>query len=446
MRRGWTLLLAGAVLAGAVFAEDPPKPGKCATCDGAKQVKCFSCGGKIGAQVPCPACPDGGFACPGCQGTGTLQCPACGGAGKAGVDSLKCLVCAGGGKLDCLLCDKGRIKCVRCKGTGKVALECPTCGRTGHLRCPDCAGYAKEAKCPACNGTHQEKCPACGGSGDQPKQCDRCLGYGVQPCNRCYGHGKAICTQCGGVGKTHKSSDASGKKMEACDACGGKGYTPCDPCKGRGVMPCESCKGKPVDKVPCAWCGGSKTIPCRRCATLGTYWTGKEEHTGVVLTVFPCQDLEPQFSLGLKATANLADYRVWRVIVDGRGGTAPFQLGGSDGFQIVGVLANDAEAGSIDPATLFAPDMLKTLARRLPTWGAAVDAFDSPFKLPAKGIGVRLWVSEKTLPADAKAIRVRLTTNPTITSDLLPKPLTVDAWVSLNVAAAQAQAPPPKKK
>ncbi len=443
MRRGWTTLVAVAVLASVLFADDPPKPGKCATCDGTKQVKCFSCGARSGAQVPCPGCPDGAFACPGCHGTGTLQCPACGGVGKAGVDKLKCLVCNGGGKLDCLLCDKGKIKCARCKGTGKVPLECPTCSKSGHFRCPDCSGYAKEAKCPACNGTHAEKCPACGGSGDEAKTCERCLGYGVQPCNVCYGHGRAICPQCGGVGKYRKGG---GDKMtDKCDTCSSKGWMPCSSCKGKGAMQCEACKGKPAGKVPCWWCAGQKTIPCRRCAQLGTYWTGKEERTGVVLTVFPCQDLEPQFALGLKATANLADFRVWRVIVDGRQGTAPFQLGGQDGYQISGVLANDAEAGGLDPAGLFAPETQKTLERRLPTWGAAPDSYSSPFKLPDKGIGVRLWISDRSLVADAKAIRLRLRSDSSVATDLLPQPLTVDAWIAINVAAAQAQAPPKKK-
>ncbi|GEM_PF-1746659 len=421
----------------ALLAQDPPK-GKCSTCNGQKQVKCFSCDGKTGSQVACPACPDGGFPCPGCQGAGTLMCISCGGGGKAGGDQLKCCTCGGGGKLDCLLCDKGNVPCTRCKGSGKVSMECPTCAKSGHLRCPECSGYATAAKCPPCGGSKQEKCPGCAGQGELPKPCDVCKGHGKQPCGTCYGHGKQSCTQCLGGGKYHKSGDARENVMDKCDQCGTKGCQPCATCKGKGLEKCAQCQGKGGAKAPCWWCAGAKSIPCRRCAGETRYWTGKHEASGVVVTVLPCQDLEPQFSLGLKDSAGLTDYRVWRVILDGREGAAPFQLGGADGFALIGVSPSSTEVATLDTASLFAPETIASLERKLPSWGGHADAFQAPVKVQPKTVEVRFVVSDRSLGTDATVFRLRLNTDSSQVSELEAKPLTVDAWIAICAGAAKA--------
>jgi hypothetical protein len=89
---------------------------KCSACEQGWIDPCYSCLGKGGDSIPCPA-----GACQNCNFTGSiiLNCPQC--------NNLK--------KIKCNKCQDGYITsiCELCNGKGSIWKECRPCNGTGEI-------------------------------------------------------------------------------------------------------------------------------------------------------------------------------------------------------------------------------------------------------------------------------------------------------------------------
>jgi hypothetical protein len=114
----------------------------------------------------------GEIQCKKCDGNGDIPCAACD--GKDGMFSpgqIECEHCDGNGEKDCDACEHGQIECKKCDGNGKLG-QCKNCKGKGTL------GPCKNVECH----DGRVKCIRCKGSGDRPK-----------------GEGKALCGECSGL-------------------------------------------------------------------------------------------------------------------------------------------------------------------------------------------------------------------------------------------------------
>lgn len=137
--------------------------------------------------------------CPRCHGTCSVECDACYGTGQR---IIECRYCKGTGT--CKYC-KGEkeIPCPRCKGKGYIIRRVLVPGEGGGMR-------TKRVDCPDCR-RGRIKCPKCKGSG----KCSKCYGTGIikaGKCSKCQGTGKVKCPYCGGTGKIKgKDRESKGK-------------------------------------------------------------------------------------------------------------------------------------------------------------------------------------------------------------------------------------------
>ena len=127
---------------------------KCLHCNGAGTMICDACLGTKKARIKCEYCEKKKpMVCPRCKGNYKVRaftCNVCGGTGKVFLQPVmrkgRCLACGGSGKKACSFCDKGKIPCRRCGGTGFRTTPCTKC-KDGILECPDCLGKGyKEAE------------------------------------------------------------------------------------------------------------------------------------------------------------------------------------------------------------------------------------------------------------------------------------------------------------
>lgn len=408
---------------------------KCATCNGAKQVKCYQYGGKQGGQGPCAAClGTGGAPCQVCSGSYSRQCGNCSGTGR--LRSFKCAVCEGVGSHPCKVCDKGRAKCRVCAGSGETPVNCDACRKTGKLPCPECA--AMSVPCAGCEGSALEKCAACYGKGEAPTSCSACGGLGAAPCTPCNAFGTIACTQCEGLGAKPSMMPDQREVLQGnpCRVCAKAGELKCSGCKGRGTTACATCAGKGTAVAACWLCDGQKTMPCRRCGVART-WRGQSTDRGVRCVVFDCSTFQPQLAQGLKRVVHLGDFAVWRVVIDAREMRQRFALGGPDGWELVLVSSSGAEVPMKDAYEGLSPEQMKGLERWLQGNGDAAEALKRPFGVAGGDVRTCLMLTPFESARDATAFRLRCPTDPSISPvDLTGGEVYWSHWVQERLLAA----------
>lgn len=307
----------------------PAEDAKCSTCAGKGEASCFACNAKGTIDAPCAICLTRADAsCFACAGKGNVACGKCGGSDLAGhkADAQNCHVCRGKKTIECQVCVKGKVPCGTCKGASKASRGCPVCAGAKKFPCPDCAAGAKADPCGACQGAKQEKCPVCLGAKEVPAPCMACRGGSVNPCSACQGLGIVLCPNCNLVG--HEDT-------RTCTKCNGKAYKPCVTCKGRGTAACQTCSGQGTKRA-CWACLGSGTIGCRRCAEPVQMWSAKDEASGVRVTVLPVPAFEPYVLAALREAFPTYQPVLWRVVVDAREAKPKFELGGANGWKLIG--------------------------------------------------------------------------------------------------------------
>lgn len=177
--------------------------------------------------------------------------------------ATRCDVCDGSGRVDCKVCDEGRVNCSNCDGSGRVSrmkeTQCQRCNGTGHVDCPRNGSFKMEGmwynQLHVYYGKHVQMCSnGCangivyGAFGMMP--CPKCKG-GCIPCETCSGSGKVKCGACDG-----KRSLMESVRVD-CSRCNGSGLASC------GVPGC--CLGK----VKCSACGGSGKSKTNDCCSAG---------------------------------------------------------------------------------------------------------------------------------------------------------------------------------
>ncbi len=428
--RALAFLWVAAVGATALWAED-----KCATCNDAKQVKCYQYGGKQGSQGPCSAClGTGGDPCQVCSGSASRECTNCGSSGQ--IRGFKCAVCEGAGRHPCKVCDKGRAKCSVCNGSGETPVNCDACRKTGKLACPECA--ALSVPCSGCQGTALEKCAVCNGKGEAPIFCSACKGLGKNPCGPCGAYGTIPCTQCEGLGaKAGKMPDGHEVLQgNPCRVCNKAGELKCSGCKGKGTSACATCTGKGTAMAACWLCEGQKAIPCRRCGTARS-WRGQSADRGVRCVVFDCSTMQPQLAQGFKGMLHLGDFAVWRVVIDAREMRQRFALGGPDGWELVLVSSSGAEVPMKDAYEGLSPDQMRGLERWLQGQGDVAEALKRPFGVAGGDVRTCLMLTPFESAKDATAFRLRCPTDPSVSQvDLTSNEVYWSTWVQERLLAA----------
>ena len=106
--------------------------------------------------------------------------------------------------------------------TIRLLRPCPSCRRTGKIKCDRCKGQGRISQhfpCPICNGVASK-----------------------EPCENCTGTGRIVCPQCGGRG-TWWVNTGGFLLRHRCGHCKGKGWMKCKPCNGRGSINCPGCNG-----------------------------------------------------------------------------------------------------------------------------------------------------------------------------------------------------------
>lgn len=97
------------------------------------------------------------------------------------------------------------------------------------------------------------------------KDCDVCLGMGIEQCSYCSGLGYNECPVCHGV------------KDQKCKRCDGAGLVfdqKCTSCEGTGVGTCKSCSGMSID---CKQCAGIGHFNCKKCKGVGKIFYSKQD-------------------------------------------------------------------------------------------------------------------------------------------------------------------------
>lgn len=432
MRLFARLIACGVLLtsAGIVLSDD-----SCDLCGGSKQVKCFQFQGKGGMGVVCPAClGNPTTACMQCQGTGTRPCMVCNSTGQ--IRGFKCLFCKGNGKIDCSLCDRGKVKCPVCDGDGTVAVDCDLCKKTGKLPCPECS--AMQVPCNSCQGTSAEKCPACGGKGKVTTLCATCGGRRNDPCAPCSGYGSLVCQQCGGLGASTRRNYEGAEVLQGnpCRACNGAGRLKCAACKGKGCTPCQDCAGKGTTPADCWLCEGQKAIPCRRC-TVAKCFRGKHPQEAVRVSVFRAGTFQPQIAQGLKNQLKMGDLAVWRIVIDAKECNKRFSLGGEDGWELVLVNAAGTEVRMTDAYAGLSPEKIAILEKLLVANGDDAEALKRPFRVVNGTVRTCLAIAPKEAGDDVALARLRLPKDTTIQPlDLMGSDVYWNLWVKERVLAA----------
>jgi len=134
----------------------------CADCAGQGRQLCAGCEGKGKRRElrSCDACnATGQRTCPACKGTGDVKCKKCKGTGTITMkrrdsgtfdkrETKQCPTCHGSGKQDCRKCEGGRLRCTKCKGTGRGEFPgpCSECGGTGDKPCATCGETGSRKK------------------------------------------------------------------------------------------------------------------------------------------------------------------------------------------------------------------------------------------------------------------------------------------------------------
>ncbi len=135
----------------------------------------------------------------------------------------ECPVCNSAGKIVCNCNENSELSCPNCHGTGVVSVR-KTTSQTYEVPC-DYAGCNKG----------KVRCGICGGTG---KNADGTV------CKACHGTGRSTCHVCGGVGKIKRVKQETWLEHEQCHICGGRGMVECYQCHGTKERVCPECKGK----------------------------------------------------------------------------------------------------------------------------------------------------------------------------------------------------------
>ena len=196
--------------------------------------------------------------CDTCNGTKRVICPTCNPNGINTTGKIDCPVCGGDGKINCqnhhtttegacTVCEKGKITCLTCSGTGTCQdclndEKCNTCGGVGKLYCDICGNTGRVYPCYECGSETVEdadpNCQVCGGTG------------GEVDCPNCYGGTEGyVCPECGGG---------------TCLSC--KGEKKCSDCDGTGKITCTTCNGNYSGKTSsCTTCNTTHGINVSKC-------------------------------------------------------------------------------------------------------------------------------------------------------------------------------------
>lgn len=138
--------------------------GFCPKCYGSKKEDCSNCDrGVESLQMPCPQCVAGMMKCPKCHGGQWLECDNCKGTTKVTVTNyvsrgatrelrsrlVDCDKCRNWwnirrGFVECDDCKNGEIPCTKCKKKGTVPVKriCPVCEK-GKVACAGCQGTGR---------------------------------------------------------------------------------------------------------------------------------------------------------------------------------------------------------------------------------------------------------------------------------------------------------------
>lgn len=134
----------------------------------------------------------------------------------------ECSVCAGSGKIPCTCNDNYEIACPNCNGKG-VSSRRVTASQKFEVPCdhPQC----QKGKVP---------CGVCNGTGKTPQG---------ESCSHCQGSGRVNCPVCKGLGRVERVKQESWLEHETCHICNGRGLTACPYCHGTKERTCPDCKG-----------------------------------------------------------------------------------------------------------------------------------------------------------------------------------------------------------
>jgi len=141
--------------------------------------------------------------------------------------SLKkeCPTCTGAGRIACSCNENHELVCPNCSGKGVVARQV-TATQKVEMPCDNPQCQKGKVTCGVCNGTGQTADGAA--------------------CKACHGTGKTDCPVCGGLGRIRRLKQESWTEHETCHVCNGRGMVECYLCHGEKERVCPTCKGDGV--------------------------------------------------------------------------------------------------------------------------------------------------------------------------------------------------------
>lgn len=271
------LIATGLPASGEPDSTDPPHDSSCVLCEGGDWLECRRCETKGTTTASCGVC----------SGTKKVHCRFRGSIGEGenrfplacDKGKISCINCLGSGKINwkvgppdpCRVCTRGKVPCPYCNGKakipcsycsakGKVTGVCEACLGMRHYPCP--STQVKSA-CKACRDKKKISCPSCLGRKRVRTLCKECYGLGLDLCGECFA-GRAICDKCSGSGKLRYTSGGRRAGTEKCDRCRTRGWAKCSHCKAKGHNDCspfeesKRCKGcrENPGHTPCPVCQG----------------------------------------------------------------------------------------------------------------------------------------------------------------------------------------------